>query len=437
MDKTKVKVIFPSVEKGIPTWPYINYDVERRAKEVLKALQENLPEIEFSPQIVYQRVKEKVEKILEEEKGKFDGYLVYMTSMWTGIPQIIVRKSWPVIVADELYSGSGEFLEVCSLVKRENLPVVCIGSSNFKDITDAVKLFQVMKKMKNSRILVVADRDWEYRNEVIERIREIFGTEVVGMGSEELNSYYENTDTKLAEKYKNKWIKEALRIVEPDEEEILKSARMYLALKKAMEEKKADAVTIDCLGLYYSGKLFAYPCLAFFQLNNEGSTGVCEADLDSTLTQLLIRYMTGRPAYVSDPVIDTATGQIIYAHCVATNKVYGPDELPNPYIIRSHSEDRKGASVQSLMPLGEIVTTIKVSVMNKAFSIHQGRTVANIDDEKACRTKLAAEANVEKIMENYHFEIFGWHRVTFYGDYRKQLINLATLYGLKIYEEDK
>ena len=89
------------------------------------------------------------------------------------------------------------------------------------------------------------------------------------------------------------------------------------------------------------------------------------------------------------------------------------------------------------MPLGEIVTTIKVSVMNKAFSIHQGRTVANIDDEKACRTKLAAEANVEKIMENYHFEIFGWHRVTFYGDYRKQLIDLATLYGLKIYEEDK
>jgi len=161
------------------------------------------------------------------------------------------------------------------------------------------------------------------------------------------------------EKYKDKWIKEALKVVEPAEEEILKSARMHLALKKAMEDKKADAVTVDCLGLYYSGKLFAYPCLSFFQLNNEGLTGVCEADLDSTITQLLIRYLTGRPGYVSDPVIDTATNQIIYAHCVATNKVYGPDGLSNSYIIRSHTEDQKGTSVQSLMPTGEIVTTVK------------------------------------------------------------------------------
>ena len=159
------------------------------------------------------------------------------------------------------------------------------------------------------------------------------------------------------------------------------------------------------------------------QLNNEGLTGVCEADLDSTITQLLIRYLTGRPGYVSDPVIDTATNQIIYAHCVATNKVYGPDGLSNPYMIRSHTEDQKGASVQSLMPTGEIVTTVKVSSLNKAFSIHTGKTVANVNDDKACRTKLAAEVDAEKILNNYHFEIFSWHRVTFYG--------------LKIYQEDK
>jgi len=434
MEKVRVKVVFPAVEKNQPTWPHINYDVEKRAKEVIGILEKQLPEIEFSHQVIYE--KEKTEKIIKEEK--FDGYLVYMTSMWTGIPEIMAKKRAPLIVADELYSGSGGLLRTNSLVKKENLPAVCIGSSNFQDVINAVKLFSVMKRMKEAKILVVADGEgWDSNNEKIKRIKEIFGTEVIRITSEELNSYYEKVDLNEAEKYKEKWIKEALKVVEPTEEEILKSARMHLAIRKAMEDKKADAVTVDCLGLYYSGKLFAYPCLSFFQLNNEGLTGVCEADLDSTITQLLIRYLTGRPGYVSDPVIDTATDQIIYTHCVATNKVYGPDGLSNPYIIRSHAEDQKGASIQSIMPLGEKVTTIKVSSINKAFSIHTGKTVANVNDEKACRTKLAAEVDAEKILNNYHFEIFSWHRVTFYGDYRKEMINLATLYGLKTYQEDR
>ncbi len=436
--KTKVKVVFPMNEKDRPSWPYINYDVEGRAKEVIKVLKENLPDIEFSPQIIQGREQEKAEKIIESERGKYDGYLVYMTSLWTGIPEAIAKKGVPLVVADELYSGSGGFLGVNSLVRKENLPVVCIGSSNFKDIMDMVSLFSILKKMKESRILVVADGEsWGSRNEYVKKIKDIFGTDVVRMGSDELRSYYEKTDVKEAEKYKNKWIREALKVVEPDKEEILRSARMHLALKKAMKDKKADAVTVDCLGLYYSGKLFAYPCLSFFQLNNEGSTGVCEGDLDSTITQLLIRYLTGRPAYVSDPVIDTATNQIIYAHCVATNRVYGPDGLANPYIIRSHAEDQKGASVQSLMPAGEAITTIKVSAMKGAFSIHQGRSVGNVDEDRACRTKLAVETEAQKVLDNYHSEIFGWHRVTFYGDYRKQSLGLATLYGLKIYQEDK
>jgi L-fucose isomerase-like protein len=436
--KTKVKVIFLAGEKNKPNWPYINYDVDSRAREVTGVLRQNLPEIEFSPQVAYGREREKVEKMVESEKGKYDGYLIYMTSLWTGIPEAIARKGVPLVVADELYSGSGEFLGFFSLVKRENLPVVCVGSSNFNDIIDTVSLFPVLKKMKESRILVVANGEsWGSRNDQVNRIKEIFGTDVVRIDSDELRSYYEKTDVKEAEKYKNKWINESLKVVEPDEEEILKSARMHLALKKAMEDKKADAVTVDCLGLYYSGKLFAYPCLSFFQLNNEGSTGVCEGDTDSTITQLLIRHLTGRPAYVSDPVIDTATDQIIYAHCVATNRVYGPDGLANPYIIRSHAEDQKGASVQSIMPLGEAITTIKVSVTNNAFSIHQGRSVGNVDEDRACRTKLAVETDAQKVLDNYHSEIFGWHRVTFYGDYRKQAISLATLYGLKIYQEDR
>lgn len=431
---TQVQVVFPAIERDRPSWPYMNYDVEKRSRQVLAMLAQQLPEFTFTPAIY--RTAEEAERSLQDER--YDGYLVYMTALWTGIAEIYARSARPVVVADELYSGSGGFLRVYSMIKREALPVVGVASSRFQDVIDAVRLFDVQRRVSEERILVIADREErETDRRRVNDIETLFGAQVVRMDSKDLRTHYDSVYPEEAEVWRKRWVQDALKVLEPDEAEIGRSARMYLALRSAMQKTHATAVTVDCLGLYYGGNLPAYPCLGFFQLNNEGSTGVCEADLDATLTQILMRHSAGRPAYVSDPVIDTAAGQIIYAHCVATNRVFGPDGLGNPYIIRSHAEDGKGASVQSLLPLGHAITTAKVSVANKAFAIHSGTAVANVEDDKACRTKLAAKVDAQRVLDNYHWERFGWHRVTCYGDYRQQLINLATLYDLDISEEDK
>jgi len=429
--KTLVRVAFPANRPGRPSWPYIDYDVAKKSEEVLAALRQQLPEIEFASSIL--RTTEEAEQLVADGQEQSDGYLVYMTALWTKIERVFARKAHPLVIADDLYAGSGGILSAQSVIQKENLPVVTVASSDFRDVVDAVRLLDVMRRLRDARILIVSDR--KSPEDKPKRL-EPFGTRLVPMDSDRLRTYYDAADEGEAKHYQQQWMDEALKVVEPDAEEILRSARMYLALRTAMREQKADAVTVDCLGLYYAGKLLAYPCLGFFQLNNEGSTGVCEADTDSTICQLMLRYLTGRPAYVSDPVIDTAGRQIVYAHCVATNRVFGPDGPSNPFIIRSHAEDGKGASVQSLMPLGETVTTIKMNPRENAFAVHNARTVANVDDDKGCRTKLAAEVDARRIMANYHFDLFGWHRVTCYGDYREACTNLAKLYGMEIYQED-
>jgi len=430
--KTKVQVVFPATPPERPSWPYIGYDVQKRSREITAFLRERLPDFDFSPLVLYNA--QEAERAAAESQGAFDGYLVYMTAMWNGVAETYARQAHPVVIADELYAGSGGFLRASALIHQEKLPVVEVASSDPQDLIEAIRLFGVMKKMRESKIIVVSDAP---ELPLATPTKELFGTELVPMRSAELKSYYDKADEEEARFWQRKWMEEALKVVEPDAEEILRSARMYLALKTALQDAKAEAITVDCLGLYYGGKLPAYPCLGFFQLNNEGLTGVCEADVESTITQLLIRYLAGRPGYVSDPVIDTASNQIIYAHCVATNRVFGPEGLHNPYIIRSHAEDRQGAAIQSLLPLGKTVTTAKVSIRHKAFAIHTAKAVANVEEDKACRTKLAAQADVAKLLRNYQFDIFSWHRVTCYGDWRKQLLNLATLYGLQIFEEDR
>ena len=133
-------------------------------------------------------------------------------------------------------------------------------------------------------------------------------------------------------------------------------------------------------------------------------------------------------------MVDQAKDQIIYAHCVAPNKVYGPNGPANPYHIRSHSEDRKGASVRSLLPVGEITTTLKYHPILKEVVIHQAKAVANIDEDKACRTKLAAEIrDVNKMVAEW--DRHGWHRVTYFGDYQRPVETVSALLGFKVVEE--
>ena len=208
---------------------------------------------------------------------------------------------------------------------------------------------------------------------------------------------------------------------------------MYLAERALLRKYRANAITINCLGGFYGGHIHAYPCLGFHQLLNEGLVGGCEGDVRSAATMLALTTLTnGRPGYISDPVIDTTRRQIIYAHCVASNKPFGPMGKPNPFSILTHSEDRQGASVRSFLPTGWLTTTVQFDQARKELLLHQARTVANDPDDRACRTKLCAEpvGDLEKLFTQW--DQWGWHRVTCYGDLKKPLTALADLLGYKV-----
>jgi hypothetical protein len=134
-------------------------------------------------------------------------------------------------------------------------------------------------------------------------------------------------------------------------------------------------------------------------------------------------------------VIDTSKRQIIYAHCVASNKVFGPEGEENPFSIMTHSEDRQGASVRSIMPTGYLTTTLEIAPQKREILLHQAKAVDNDPDDRACRTKLCAEplGDIEKLFAEW--DQWGWHRVTFYGDLKEPAYALADAMGWKIKEE--
>jgi hypothetical protein len=426
-EKTRVRVVFTHTPSEIPTWPNRGYDYEGRMQEVLRLFRRGLPDMEFLPVTALKA--EQAQDILAKD-AEVDGYIWFLVGLGPPVGVTIAQAGKPVVFVDDLYAGSGTFLGNFARAKREGLKVAGVSSSRFDDVIQAARAFDCIKRLKSAVIMDGTERTPTAESSAI---RELFGTEVRQVGAEEFNRYYTAADKAEGRRWADQWMKNAQKIVEPTREEIGKSGLMYVAMKNLMTANKSDAITIDCLRLLYGGKLPAYPCLGFSQLNDDGLVGACEADLQSTISMLLMTYLTGRPGFISDPVIDTSKNQIIYAHCVAPTKVFGPGGSANPYHIRNHSEDRKGAVVRSLLPLGHMTTTLKFLPQRKEVIIHQGKAVANIDEDKACRTKLAVEGpDTRKLKDEW---AWGWHRVTFYGDYRDAVDTVSSLLGIKVVPE--
>lgn len=429
MEKARVAVVFEYPDPKQPNWPNIGFDFEGRINEMKKLFTSGCPDINFEWIATMDGSKEEGERILKQVQ-KADGICIYHTgTLWGNLTETLAAGGIPTLMVDHLYAGSGEFLTSFAAAKRAGHKVAAVSSSDNRDIIQGLKLFSTIKKMQQSRMLVVG-------SESDEVIRKTYGTESVGMNFEPLKKAYEAISPAEADKQAKDWIDGANQVIEPAYADIFEGARMYLGMKKLLDDHHAQAITVNCLGGIYSGQLpVAYPCLGFMALDDSGSVGACEADQRSTISKLMMSYLVGVPGMISDPVIDTAKNQIIYAHCVAPTKVWGPLSAQNPYDLRSHSEDRKGACNRSYMPLGEMTTTLQFDHWKKKVIFHQGVTVENVDDDRACRNKLAVEVkgDVYKLLDEW--DQWSWHRVTFYGDYRKEVYDLARFIGFDVLEE--
>jgi hypothetical protein len=418
-EKAKVRLVFSHPAAGVQGWPNLGYDFEGRKRELTARLRSACPNVEFlTPPVP--RTREDVGSILAAD-NEVDGYVLYLLGLPSSPVGALPASGRPVVVINDLYGGG--------IGTMRGRRVALVSSSSFDDAAQAVRTFEHLRRLRSSILLDVVERT----PAEAKAIEETFGAKVQVVSAAELNTAYDSADAAESRKWAASWIRAADKVIEPSEEEIGRSGRMYVAMRDLLKARGAQAIAIDCLTLFYGGKMPAYPCLGFFQLNNDGSVGACEADLQSTITMLAMTYATGRPGYISDPVIDTAKGQIVYAHCVAPTKVFGPRGPANPFHIRDHSEDRKGASNRSLMPLGHVVTSVKFVPSQKVVVMHTAKTVANLDEDKACRTKLAAEIpNAQKMLEGWSQ---GWHRVTVYGDYRSRVRTLGLLLGFNVVEE--
>jgi len=476
--RVAIAFVFSKGEDGRPglLMPHIGYDYEVRMEEILGLLRNKLPNIDF---VAFKVNEQSDVDELVKRKDEFDGFVIYMIGYeymrGTNVMPIGEAGKPVVFIDDWLAGGDGTGYGIYVAMRKRKLPVIGVSSSDFKDVIDALRLFKVIKRMSESKILLIIDRDrktymfGEDLEEFRRGLEEIFGTKIMRMDEYEFSRLLEEASDEEAEKIADAWIKGARRVVKTTRDEIVKAAKLYIAMKKAIELKGADALSTDMPAMAYAYdimpdevfkrfypdkdtkkrgvygfKKFALPCLGVFQLLSEGFPVGCEMNLYATVTLLLMHYLTEeltgepRPGFTGGRIFDFARERIIYHLCTAPYKMFGPSGPANPYEIRCHGDIfRVNAAPQSFMPLGEKITAVFIDPIRKVLVMHGGVTDENITEDKFCTNKLAIKADVERILENYGKGTLHPNRTIFYGDWRKPLRNLAVLLGLKVVEEDR
>jgi len=460
------------LKQPVSDWPHIGYNFVPAMKQITGNLVKNCPDFEFTLSTASDP--EHARAILELDKSSdIDGYLICQMNSFNPVVKTIAASGKPVLYADFKYGGSGGFLVyTAGFLRSKTSNVGFVASSRIEDLVEAVKCFKLVVKggstsdfvvrtaqerlartpkpgnlscapdklktlspqeclaqMKESKILAVHGQKPLADGEIM-------GIKVLHIPFAEINGAYMDADKDESCAIADRWQKTATSVKDVTRKTLEQSAAMYLGIKTILKKHRADAITINCLDGFYGKHIQAYPCLGFHELNNEGLVGTCECDVRSAATMVAITALTkGRPGYISDPVIDTSKRQIIYAHCVASNRVFGPQGEPNAFHILTHSEDRQGASVRSILPLGYMTTTLQFDQSRKEILFHQGKTVANDSDDRGCRTKLVVEpkGDMEKLFTMW--DRWGWHRVTFYGDLKEPVYALADALGWKVIEE--
>jgi L-fucose isomerase-like protein len=431
-----VKTVFIAVAK--PTWPNPQFDVERARREAAARLSEwearHPGVLRLTGGDMVRTGDEAAAWARGLDRETVDGVVaVTLTSGSDGMVLAVAKGGVPTLLWNQPYLGHA-WGSMAAWVRAGNRGDV-LTSSDAGDLDIYARIFYAVHMLRTSKVaVVVPERARESHSSQAAEFTRRYGTSFEYLSYADLKAAWEAAPASEAEQEADRFVRSALRVVEPSREEIVRAVRFYLGVKKLLAERKANAITIDCLGGIQRRELPGYPCVAWSRLDDEGLYGVCQADLNCTMTQLLLTPLTGKPGFVFNSVFDSGRNELIQSHCTAPTAMQGIGGPRSPYIVRSHLETAEGVSLQVLMPESGVVTVAGFDGPQR-LRISTAEVLGNVASELGCRTQIRTRVrDAERMMRGFDGGL-GVHRVTFYGNYRDEAFRLARMLGFEIVEE--
>ena len=425
--------LYPSTEllkkEGYYSWPGSNFDAEGHHRDYAARIAAIAKELGVRLVLDEQALAgpAAADRFIQEVKQqKPDGLLLipFKKSEWESVKRIIAETGVPTVAMATI-----GVLLMPHIQELRGKPGVFVISSldNFDAIRDGMNMIRVRRWLRDAVILSIAD------DQPAELTVPVLGTRIRGVPMKKYTEVYKSTPAdgevnQVAKAY----LGGAKERREPSEADVLEAARAHVALKRLIEQERADAMMMKCLDGIQK-RVIPPPCMSFMDLRDAGMVAGCQNDLDATLTMMIGQQLLGKPGFQHNPACDTTRNLYYGSHCTSPRKLEGPAGPAREYILRSHAEAGIGTVPQVLWPEGMDVTIAEYVVGDKPeMLIYTGKTVANYDTPPAggCRTSLCATLNEIPACDMKPEHML--HLAMFAGNHAAQLKTFCQMFGIVV-----
>jgi len=423
----EVKVAGAFLELARPYWlgwPGTTYNLDERQKEYRGRLAQSAAKLGIQAKLAPQPINSAagVGRWLEQVKAERPhAALVILQHIgcWEWVPRIAKACGVPLIVFAPV--GTAFTGQVAGGGRLKGVHVA--STIKWAAVDDALKMIKAKRLFEETRVL------WIRGNERNETVMDRLGVKVRSIPRDTFNLAFDKQPaTEEVKDVAAEMRRKATRIVEPTPADLINSARSYVTAKRLLAAEKANALSMDCLGMVSAKLVPTPPCGGWTLLQDQGVTAGCEADLFGAMSLMMSSYLLDRPGYMNDPVPETYKNTLITSHCTSGSRLRGFDQPPAPIIWRSHSESGLGVSTQVIWPVGEAVTLVRFTGPDEMI-IDTGKVVSNVDTPPAGGCRTSVELALDHVEDCR--DVLGFHQVVVLGNHRLLLEQFCELHGIR------
>ncbi len=325
-----------------------------------------------------------------------------------------------------IFSPLGTSFTTNTIHLAEKPGCVVYSTNDFSQLAYGMKMLKAASRIKRTSCVVIAG------NERRKTLLADTGITLQYVPSDTFFDIYNSMPVNdhiiaMADKY----IDQAKEMRYADRQDVINGIKSYLVAGKIMENEKADAISMDCLGAL-GDKEISLPCISWSRMNDDGIPAICEADTGAIAAQIMVQYLFDRPGFQQDPVADTSDDTIIGAHCSCPTRLNGFNEPPESYELVHHHGNRD-AVPRTIWKLGQRVTSVDVlPAIEKERSrsqllISTGTVIENMSVPPSGGCVVSVKVKFDRGHEVLSFP--GFHQLFFYGDYKRELEDFCQLFN--------
>jgi len=289
-----------------------------------------------------------------------------------------------------------------------------------------------LKNTMASKIVTIGGAGgWGQPNGVVpELVKKIWKFEYHDVSYDELGKLIDEAkaDTKVMEKAKKRagdYLKIPGTKLETKEDFLVCCFVLDEVFRLIMKKVDTNLITVNSCMSAIMPKSKTTACFTLTTLNDDGYLAFCESDFVAIPSGVLLGNISGKPVFLANPTYPH-DNIITISHCTAPRKMNGKNY--DPVRIVTHFESDYGAAPWVDAPLGTVTTHIGPDFKSERWIGLKGKIV-EVPFRPICRTQFDIQYEVsDRLLAE---RAPGFHWMTCYGDYRKEIGYALRRTGIK------